>query len=235
MNRIIVTEYPKSGGSWLVSLIGDVLSLPKRDIYVSEGFNLFDLSKHFWYEDALSYNLTESCVIKSHELPDSPLHNFPAKIIHLIRDGRDVVISKYFHDKDFCVKNRIFNEFTMSFEEFLEKTAREWGTYVSAWAEKKTLTCRYEELLFDTTSTIQNILSQLEFEVPLEKVNEIIQANTKDKMRKALDKLFEYNTFIRKGIAGDWKNHFAKDHKEIFKKCAGDVLIKLGYESDNNW
>src|SRR5512135_3392679 len=98
--KIIVTEYPKSGGNWLVNLLGDILELPKRDIYVSDGFNLFDVSKHPWYENASSYELTEDCVIKSHELPDSPLLNFTARFIHLVRDGRDVVVSKYFYEKD---------------------------------------------------------------------------------------------------------------------------------------
>jgi hypothetical protein len=235
MNRIIVTEYPKSGGSWLVSLIGDVLSLPKRDIYVSEGFNLFDLSKHFWYEGASSYNLTESCVIKSHELPDSPLHNFPAKIIHLLRDGRDVVVSKYFYEKDYCVLNGILKEFTLSFDEYVEKTSAEWAAYVLSWINKDVVICRYEELLRDTFSTLQSILSSLDFVVASEKINQSIEANTKEKMRKALNSLFPHNTFVRKGVSGDWQNYFAENHKEIFKKCAGEVLIKSGYESDSNW
>lgn len=39
----------------------------------------------------------------------------------------------------------------------------------------------------------------------------------------------------RKGIAGDWKNHFSKKHKELFKELYGDLLIKLKYENDYDW
>jgi len=40
---------------------------------------------------------------------------------------------------------------------------------------------------------------------------------------------------LRKGTPGDWKNHFTERHKEEFKRLFDDVLIKLGYEKDNNW
>ncbi len=42
--RIVVTEYPKSGGNWVVNMLGDVLQIPKRDIYdVLEEHKPFDL------------------------------------------------------------------------------------------------------------------------------------------------------------------------------------------------
>jgi Sulfotransferase domain len=39
----------------------------------------------------------------------------------------------------------------------------------------------------------------------------------------------------RKGVPQDWKNHFNETHIEFFKANYNDLLIKLGYESDNNW
>lgn len=39
----------------------------------------------------------------------------------------------------------------------------------------------------------------------------------------------------RKGVTGDWKNHFREEHKRFFKERYGAVLIKLGYERDENW
>ena len=39
----------------------------------------------------------------------------------------------------------------------------------------------------------------------------------------------------RKGVAGDWANHFKPQHKEYFKKNYNDVLLKLGYESTLDW
>jgi len=40
---------------------------------------------------------------------------------------------------------------------------------------------------------------------------------------------------FRKGLIGDWKEHFTPEHKELFKQVAGQLLIDLGYEIDLNW
>ena len=39
----------------------------------------------------------------------------------------------------------------------------------------------------------------------------------------------------RKGVAGDWRNHFNARHIDCFKELYNPVLIKLGYEQDLNW
>jgi len=233
--KLIVTEFPKSGGSWFVSLLATSLDLPKRDIYVNDEFKGFDLTYHPWYEGESSYNLTDSCVIKSHELPGSALHNVSSNIVHLVRDGRDVVVSKYYHDKDFCVNNGIFESFTMTFQEFLEKTATEWSHYITAWSKQNVIQCRYEDLLDDPSLVLKRVLTKFNLNVDNNKIHNAIQSNTKDKMHESLDKAFKHNTFVRKGIAGDWRNHFSETDKSIFKKCAGESLMLLGYEQDMHW
>lgn len=40
---------------------------------------------------------------------------------------------------------------------------------------------------------------------------------------------------FRKGIAGDWANHFNTEHRAYFKKNYNDLLLKLGYEKSSNW
>lgn len=40
---------------------------------------------------------------------------------------------------------------------------------------------------------------------------------------------------FRKGRIGDWRNHFTDEHKEAFKRVAGQHLIALGYENDLDW
>lgn len=45
----------------------------------------------------------------------------------------------------------------------------------------------------------------------------------------------DVKSHYRKGIAGDWVNHFNKDHTQFFKENYNDLLIKLGYEKTPNW
>ncbi|MBI4530371.1 MAG: hypothetical protein HY709_02515 [Candidatus Latescibacteria bacterium] len=40
---------------------------------------------------------------------------------------------------------------------------------------------------------------------------------------------------FRKGVIGDWRNHFSEEHKRVFKELAGQLLIDLGYERDDDW
>jgi hypothetical protein len=41
--------------------------------------------------------------------------------------------------------------------------------------------------------------------------------------------------WLRKGIAGDWENHFSPEACEVFNRYAGDELLLLGYERDRSW
>ncbi len=233
--RIVVAEFPKSGGSWLVSMLAKSLSVQARDIYVDDGFKLFDITNHPWYKGSDSYGLTESCVIKSHELPDSALHNFPAQYIHLMRDGRDVIVSKFFFEKEFCVNNGILPSFDMTFDEYVEKTSLEWGNYVAKWLKESAIICKYEDLLEDPLLTLGQLCSSVGIQVSTDLLEDCIKAYSRENFRKVLNDTFKYNTFVRKGIKGDWKNHFSERHKEVVKKNAGDVLIMAGYEENHDW
>jgi len=40
---------------------------------------------------------------------------------------------------------------------------------------------------------------------------------------------------FRKGTIGDWRNYFKDVHKQVFKEIAGDLLVELGYENHQDW
>jgi hypothetical protein len=40
---------------------------------------------------------------------------------------------------------------------------------------------------------------------------------------------------FRRGVPGDWRNHFSKNHVNLFKEVAGQLLIDLGYEKSFDW
>jgi hypothetical protein len=54
---------------------------------------------------------------------------------------------------------------------------------------------------------------------------------TRGRMRGIEDASSHY----RKGVSGDWANHFKPQHKEYFKKNYNDLVLKLGYESTPDW
>jgi hypothetical protein len=40
---------------------------------------------------------------------------------------------------------------------------------------------------------------------------------------------------FRTGKVGSWRSQFSPENKALFKEIAGDLLVRLGYEQDNNW
>jgi hypothetical protein len=49
------------------------------------------------------------------------------------------------------------------------------------------------------------------------------------------DQLFGGSATFRKGMIGDWRNHFTPEHTRAFKRVAGDLLMQLGYEASLDW
>jgi hypothetical protein len=227
---IVLTEYPKSGGSWITSILGEALGIPKRDIYMRPGFNLFDATDHPWYKDGAAFDFPSQSVIKSHELPSSNIIDFDADYLHLVRDGRDVIVSRWFFDKDFMVKNGIAASFDQNFDDYVEEKATEWTSYVLAWSNTGTLTVRYEDFLAEPEAALGSVLKRiLGVNFPQSLLQVAVAAYTKEKFAKSFSKTFKYNTFVRRGVAGDWNNHFSKRNIDCFASIAGEAMSSLGY------
>lgn len=231
---VVVSEYPKSGGSWIVSMLGKALGVPCRDIYMQPGFDLFDFSQHPWYVGVDVPDFPMRSVIKSHELPGSRAIPFDASQVHLVRDGRDVVVSKYFFERDFCVKNGIMDSFDQTFESFVEKEARQWANYVLNWLNQPdVVTIRYESFLAAPAAELGALVTALTGSTLDEgTLEDVVAQFTRERFSASLASTFKHNTFVRKGVQGDWVNHFGQRDVEAFEAGAGDALRRLGYEAD---
>lgn len=102
---------------------------------------------------------------------------------------------------------------------------------VFQWLEQKNVMCiRFEDLINNRDATLLKMLDEVEktgYKIPTPR-------------EKALAVLIEAiqpkksHTF-RSGKTGGWTQHFTDDHKKLFKDVAGDLLLRLGYEKNNNW
>jgi hypothetical protein len=228
--RILVSEYPKSGGTWVVNLVGDALGLAKRDIYLT-GSGTVDLGRHPWYAGASDFGFKGACVIKSHEYPTSRHVQFTTKHIHLVRDGRDVVVSKYFYERDFCVANGIYKKFEESFDSYVSRVSTEWNEFVLSWLNVDVLCIKYEDFLHSPHGTLECVLSSLGIESSRASMDAAVSKNTKDKMQASITQHYPKGAFVRKGVSGDWRTHFNQSHLDAFRGIAGEAMERLGY----NW
>jgi hypothetical protein len=45
----------------------------------------------------------------------------------------------------------------------------------------------------------------------------------------------DVRSHYRKGVLGDWVNHFTPKHRRVFKERYGELLVRLGYEMGPDW
>ncbi|MGB3681471.1 MAG: sulfotransferase [Rubrobacteraceae bacterium] len=189
-----------------------------------------------------------------------------AGIIHVIRDGRDVVLSNLFNiwnnatDRGGPVQAAPEaldkrDRFSADREAFLAKgesifpepvlvrLVRGWNRTVGKGLEdgpklfgEQCVQTRYESLLESPHTELPRLLDFLEVDNDRRIVGRMVEENSFEKMSGGRQRGAEdWSSFLRKGIAGDWKNYFTDRDKQVFKREAGGLLVRLGYEKDNDW
>lgn len=188
-----------------------------------------------------------------------------ARVIHIIRDGRDVAVSAMHHrwnqaeDQGGTSKTtpeqiakreayrkdpqRLLKTGDGIFSEgWLENRSAKWSTMVSKTiVDGPTLLganyieVRYEDLVQNTEEVLKRLLEFLGADASEQTVRRCVDAASFERLAEGRKRGQEAASFFRKGIAGDWKNVFTEQDKRDFKAAVGDLLIELGYEEDNDW
>ncbi|HET9907311.1 MAG TPA: sulfotransferase domain-containing protein [Anaerolineales bacterium] len=102
---------------------------------------------------------------------------------------------------------------------------------VFQWLEQKQVMCiRFEDLIDNRDATLNAMLDEVEktgYQIPMPR--ETALSILVDAIQPAKSHTF------RSGRTGGWKTYFHDEHKKLFKDVAGDLLVRLGYEKDNDW
>ena len=237
-NYILIIAVPKSGSSLLeqyVSKIPGFLSMNKSLLRNLHGKNLLKNSHDINDEMLNSFPLNKYSLLKLHCHFSQKLENFIKnnKIILLLRDPRDMLISRYYHlmeDTNHAIhkkiKNLNFNDgFLTSIQTISEEDGISGLKYYKLWylnwitfyKKNKTniLLIKYENLIKDPKKIIEQINRFYELNLSKSKIQKIV--NTKLLKNKTLksnlkNSLFLNNTY-RKGSEGDWKTLSKKNMK----------------------
>lgn len=102
---------------------------------------------------------------------------------------------------------------------------------VFQWLEQPGVMCiRFEDLINQREATLNAMLDEVEktgYKIPTARESSLaILVNAIDPKKS--------HTF-RTGKTGGWNEHFSDQHKLLFKDVAGDLVIRLGYEENNDW
>ncbi|HMX74157.1 MAG TPA: sulfotransferase domain-containing protein, partial [Anaerolineales bacterium] len=102
---------------------------------------------------------------------------------------------------------------------------------VFQWLEQQNTMCiRFEDLINNRDATLLKMLDEVEktgykISTPREKALSVLVEAIQPK---------KSHTF-RSGKTGGWKQHFTEEHKKLFKEVTGNLLVRLGYETTNDW
>jgi hypothetical protein len=171
----------------------------------------------------------------------------PHRVNYFIyRDPRDMLVSQVFFATDMNEEHGM-HQFYKALPDFGERlkvaitgigqdglymvNVKQRYASVFEWLEQPHVMCiRFEDLVNKQKSTLEAMLDEVEsigYRIPTPR-------------KKALSILVEAiqpwksHTF-RSGKTSGWREHFTEEHKNLFKDIAGDLLVKLGYEKDNDW
>jgi lipopolysaccharide transport system ATP-binding protein len=168
-------------------------------------------------------------------------------VLVVIRDLRDTLISGYFSvlsthgDIDRTLTDLRQLIAGMSLEDgliyMLDVWLAECAKIQLSWLEAGHPLIRYEDLIRDDLAMYRQILiDQCGLDVTPERLERIILANRFEKITDGRQRGVEdRNNHYRKGVAGDWANHFTPRVTRAFKARYGGLLVETGYERDLDW
>jgi len=236
---LVLVSYPKSGSTWVRFILADVLLGNGEVGFLKVQHRLPEISASAAEHGVDFESLPSPRIIHTHAVYVPECRT----VVYILRDGRDVMVSFYFHQ-------RKFHGFGGSFLEFLEYARRlsEWDEHVDSWifnnpTLERVCVIRYEALLADTFHEMKKLLSFGKLKCSDDELRGAIERCSFENMQriekeKGLGYVGAGDTdiaFIRKGGSGHWRELFGETEKSVFKERYGRTLIKAGYESSLDW
>jgi hypothetical protein len=245
---IYIVTYLKSGTTWMQVILYNLLTDGNMD------FNhIYDVSP--WPSNEAFNNVSPEKVnslpspriLKSHDKYDYFNEGIKAKFIYIYRDGKDVSLSLYHHNKNYRDPDVTFGQ---NFETYFIDEAFQMNCfkYNSEWLQNKSnhqiLYVSYEELKNQFDKTVKKIADYLDVELSDEMLERTRKHASFEYMKEHETKFGEtppvtsklvFNQFIRKGVSGEGANYLTPEQNEAyelnFKKYIEPYLSK--FPSDN--
>lgn len=236
-----LVSYPKSGNTWARFLIANLLH-PQADIDFSNVNRMIPGIEVTRNRDLI--RAPRPRVVKSHQYFDP---RYP-RVIYIVRDPRDVVISQYhFQRKRKVVADQFpLSEYVGRFVSGQTSFYGSWGEHVASWLATRHgrpgfLLLRYEDMVEDTPRELSKIAAFLGVASTPETILQAVERSSADRMRtleKSQAQLFSStkNTrqdiaFVRAAKAGGWRSSLPEEHALQLDEAWAPLIRWLGYET----
>ncbi|XP_010945417.2 sulfotransferase 2B1 [Camelus dromedarius] len=242
---IFIVTYPKSGTNWMI----EIISLILKDGDPSWIHSVPIWKRSPWCEAIMgAFSLPDqpSPRLMSSHLPiqlfTKDFFNSKAKVIYMGRNPRDVVVSLYHYSK---IARQLKDPGTP--DQFLQNFLKgevqfgSWFNHIKGWirmqGKENFLFITYEELQQDLHSSVQRICQFLGRPLGEEALESVVahsafnamKANTMSNFTLLPPSLLDqsHGAFLRKGVCGDWKNHFTVVQSEAFDRVYREQMRGL--------
>ncbi|XP_049643511.1 sulfotransferase 2B1 [Suncus etruscus] len=242
---IFIITYPKSGTHWMIEILS--LILKDGDPAWIRSVPIWNrapwcevIQSGYKYEDMPSPRMLSSHLPV--QLFTKAFFQSKAKAIYLGRDPRDVLVSLYHyykiagHLKDPGSPDQFLQNFLKGEVQF-----GSWFDHIKGWIRMKGkenfLLLTYEELKQDLRGSVLRICEFLGRPLSDEALSSVMEHSAFGAMkdnsmsnfsllpRSLIDQ--SHGNFLRKGVCGDWKNHFTVAQSEAFNKVYREQMRGL--------
>jgi hypothetical protein len=238
---VFLVSYPKSGNTWTRFLIANLV-YPQKSPDFSNINDLLPDPEAMAKRDL--ERLTRPRILKSHQYFD-PRYQ---KVVYIVRDPRDVVLSEYYFD----IKRRaIADDFPLP--QFVSRFVRgelnhpygTWGENAASWvytrgADPRFLLVTYEALQSQAMNEMGRIARFLGLSATSEQLAFAIEQSSADRMRELEKKqghlwsstreTRQDKPFVRSAKAGGWKAELPASSVAEIESAWGGLMHHMNYE-----
>jgi hypothetical protein len=240
-----IVSYPKSGNTWTRFLIGNLV--------YEDGVDFSNINQRVPDPEAVSKRflkrLPRPRVLKSHQ-PFDPRYE---RVICIVRDPRDVALSKYHFDikigeikEDLPIERYLANFVSGQ----VTREYGSWGENVGSWLaasrnskkfqDGNFLLVRYEDMIDDAEAELFRVARFLGIERTSERIATAVVRSSADRMRKleksqglmwsSTRKTRQDKPFVRAAKAGGWRTELPDACVHEIESAWGPLMKELGYE-----
>ena len=244
--NIMVIGQPKSGTNWVTRMLTDV---PGYQRWTPRNISLtcHDVRRCDFIPPAAGYTVTKLHTEATEENA-AVVREAGRPVVIVQRDPRDLAVSWAYY-VGLPGRDRVANPdaLPMDIPErislYIDRVLPRIIGWPIRWRERLPdelrIEVRYESLKADDAGVMIGVFERLAL-LGLHGVDESFvrgicnrRSFSKETGRKPGEA--DAGQFNRKGIVGDWRNHFSDEQVEAFKRVAGAALIEQGYETDLDW
>ena len=231
---VFIAGYPKSGNTWVQNLVSGLLLDSTSEFITPRLVNELvpDVQAKKYYK-----RFFDTMVFKTHELPKKQFK----KVIHLVRDGRDALVSYYkmgvnkSADYPYTLEDMIIEGKGLN--------PSKWHVHTAQWLDNpfdaEIITVRYEDLLTNGLLELKKVCEFLGIVRSDEQITRVLENNTISALRNKVEKHGIDNdhtwtnkpisAFFRKGVIGDYKNEMSEELIKAFNEESSKELKHFNY------